>query len=331
MASVDFKKLHSRQDVAAMLRHSCADTRMQHKHSNRDIDKSRTAGNMDTGTYTQALAVYDARIQELDARPGQNRRSDRVTCFGLEVPAPAGLTEQQQVEFLQDAAVMLADKFNRENVIHGSIHVDEVHEYIDHGVVKQSRPHLHLYVVPEMDGKFNGKKFSSRAAMRQANRELDTLCREQYGVPFMTGGDARKRSVEELKVSSAMEVVQMRDKALQEAEKASERRDRAKQSAKAYERVCDRLEGKYSHMQDEIPKVSKRLRELRTDRDEIKRYLTHGSQQQRDMMQFMHEWEVNGRPLDELYLDRVQERVQEIGKSSSDEPDLSDRDDWFDR
>lgn len=91
------------------------------------------------------------------------------------------------------------NQYGKENVIAGYIHFDEQHAYMENGEVKQSRPHFHLYMVPEHDGKLNGKWFSSRANMKKLNNEIDKMCKERFGVKFMTGEPARKMSVESLK------------------------------------------------------------------------------------------------------------------------------------
>lgn len=309
MASVNFKKLHTVQDVAAMLRHSCSDTRMQHKHSNRDIDKSLTPGNLDTGSYGASLSRYKSRIEYLDKQPGQNRRADRVTCFGLELPAPAGIPREQQVDFLRHAARLISDWVSARNVVSASVHVDEIKQYLDHGEVKESRPHLHMYVVPEISGKLNGKAFSSRSRMQTLNRDLDQMCRSRYGVPYMTGEKARQMSVEQLKVSSAIEVSKMAAEASEKLSKAVQKKKRIDQSVKDKTALYERLEAKYEHVQQELPKVSKRLRELREDRDEIKRYLM-GTAQQRDMMHFMEQYQIGQKPLSDVYVDYVQEQLQ---------------------
>ena len=46
MASVNFEKLKTPQQVKAMLRHCDGEERMEANHSNIDIDKSKTSGNM---------------------------------------------------------------------------------------------------------------------------------------------------------------------------------------------------------------------------------------------------------------------------------------------
>ena len=97
--------------------------------------------------------------------------------------------------------------YGTRNVLNWYLHVDEVHEYVDHGNVKESLSHIHIPVVPEIDGKLNGKAFSSRSNMVELNHRIHEAVRHELGGPgLLTGEKARKRSVEELKVNSYKEL-----------------------------------------------------------------------------------------------------------------------------
>ncbi len=78
-------------------------------------------------------------------------------------------------------------------------HFDEIHNYVDHGELKESRGHLHFYVIPEINGKLNGKQFSSKKRMIELNKKIDELARTKYHKKFLTHEKPRKRTVEELK------------------------------------------------------------------------------------------------------------------------------------
>lgn len=207
MASVNFMKCKGSAG-AALMRHCDTEKRLAAGHSNPDIDKSKTADNVilgvdgKAGTFEAAVQKYQARIGQLDATTNGNHRKDRVTLFALEAPAPAGLNESQAVEWCKHAWVKLQEQYRPINCIAGYVHVDEQHEYVDRGKVRTSRVHLHAFVVPEVRGQLNGKKFSSKTAMQALNRELDTMSIEEFGKPFLTGEKARKRSVESLKEES---------------------------------------------------------------------------------------------------------------------------------
>lgn len=210
MASVNFMKCKGSAG-AALMRHCDTEKRLAAGHSNPDIDKSKTADNIvlgvgKSGTFEAAVQKYQARIEQLDATTNRNHRKDRVPLFALEMPAPAGLSENQAVEWCRQAWGQLEKQYRPINCIVGYVHVDEQHEYVDRGKVRTSRVHLHAFVVPEVRGQLNGKRFSSKAAMQALNRELDAMTIETYGKPFLTGEKPRKRSVEALKAESVESV-----------------------------------------------------------------------------------------------------------------------------
>lgn len=212
MASVNFEKLKTPQQVKAMLRHCDGEERMEANHSNIDIDKSKTSGNMQGDLdYTAACQKYSERIAFLDAKPGANKRKDRVTCFGLNVPAPKDLKPEDEKAFFLAAIKIIINQYGENNIIQYYMHQDEKHEYIhaETGERCMSRSHLQCYVVPEHNEKLNGKWFSSRANMVKLNNAIHRMAQEQFGVMFMDGSKRKSRkTVEQLKNESAYLEVQ---------------------------------------------------------------------------------------------------------------------------
>lgn len=212
MASVNFEKLKTPQQVKAMLRHCDGEERMEANHSNIDIDKSKTSGNMQGDMdYAAACQRYDERIACLDAKPGANRRKDRVTCFGLNVPAPKDLKPEDEKAFFLAVIEIIINQYGEDNIVQYYMHQDEKHEYIhtETGERCMSRSHLQCYVVPEHNGKLNGKWFSSRANMVKLNNAIHRMAQEQFGVMFMDGSKRKSRkTVEQLKNESAYLEVQ---------------------------------------------------------------------------------------------------------------------------
>lgn len=91
------------------------------------------------------------------------------------------------------------------------MHQDEKHAYIhaETGERCMSRSHLQCYVVPEHNGKLNGKWFSSRANMVKLNNSIHRMAQEQFGVMFMDGSKRKSRkTVEQLKNESAYLAIQ---------------------------------------------------------------------------------------------------------------------------
>lgn len=211
MASVNFEKIKSASQVKAFLRHCDKDERKKNTHSNNQINKDLTYNNLSffKDDYLSTCNRFDARIDELDSTTNTNKRKDRVLCFGLSIPAPAGLTSDEERKFYSYATQMLQCKYGKDNVIAGYVHYDEVHSYLnpDTNSIDTSRSHLHLYIVPEKDGILNGKWFSSKANMIHVNNSIDEMCMSQFGVPFMTGSKKKGKSVEDLKRRSTDELM----------------------------------------------------------------------------------------------------------------------------
>ena len=217
MSSVNFKKLKGAGDVSAMARHSEKEERLRHEHANKDINKELTNNNssMFNLSYKDIIQKYKDRIEALDNTSNTNHRKDRVTCFSLEYAVPENLPPNQYSEWFSATEKYLSDKFGIDNIIESERHVDEQHLYRDHGDIVMSRAHIHMLVVPEIDGKLDGKHFSSRKTMVEVNKGLDDLTRERYGIGFMTGKEAKHKSVEELKHESSIEELQSKIAELQ--------------------------------------------------------------------------------------------------------------------
>lgn len=209
MASCDWKKFKSKTEVKAMFRHCESEERMKRVHANKQIDKSRTYLNLSFGAfqngYGQVSNMYDEYIDRLDALPNQNKRKDRVTCVGLEIPTPYGMDDQTARDWCKHVYKLLDKKYGK-RLIGGTVHFDEVHEYRDPESkgIRKSRPHLHCYVIPEINGKLNAKKFTSRKEMIAMNNNIDELTNRRYqGYQFMTGTKKKSRkTVEQLKNES---------------------------------------------------------------------------------------------------------------------------------
>lgn len=206
MASVNFEKLKAAQQVKAMFRHCDEEKRLETNHSNIDINKSATPSNMQGNLdYNAACKKYDDRIAYLDSQPGANRRKDRVTCFGLNVPAPKDLKPEDEKAFFMLVLEIIKNQYGEDNIIQYYIHQDEKHKYInaETGEECMSRSHMQCYVVSEHNGKLNGKWFSNKSNMIKLNNAIHKMAQEQFGVMFMDGSKKKSRkTVEQLKSES---------------------------------------------------------------------------------------------------------------------------------
>lgn len=254
MASVGWDhKSHGATEAKAMLRHDITDERERNQHSNPDIDLTRTSDNVMLGAgldgYEAACEKYDELMDYAATLPKYRKlggKLKRVTQIDLNVPAPAGLDEEQQVAFLRDAYEALAARYplygrDGESALYtGAIHVDEIHDYVDpetHETVT-SRAHLHAKLIPiTQDGRLSCDAIAKKGEMRAVNKILDDLAREKYGVKFMDGSKKKGNStVEELKAkSAAAEAEQKAREMLDLARDAEACRDAAEKAAASAE------------------------------------------------------------------------------------------------
>ena len=288
MASCDWQKMKGGTEAKAIMRHSTPDTRLKDNHSNKDIDKGRTADNISLGamgSYGEACRAYDARLAELDAQPGANKRKDRVTMVGLCIPAPPGLDDRTAARWLSDAYNIVCEEMGEQNMIGGSIQVDEQHEYVDArtGETVMSRQHLHAYSIPEVDGKLNAKKATARWRMKNMNNRIEAMSQEKYGLPWMTGeGRKSDKSMDELKADSAkaaqekaeQEAAKIVDQARQEAariaQEASERLEAVKAKEKAVNASEEATEARLGLKEERLNLREKGLDEKKAGLDEKK-------------------------------------------------------------
>lgn len=263
MASVNFMKCKTVGEAKAMIRHCDKEERLKHEHSNKEINKESTKDNFDFTRlgYQEVCAKYDDRIKNLDETTNTNKRKDRITCFGLTIPACEGMNLEESKQFFFDVIKLMLNRFGKENVLAAYGHVDEIHDYIDHGEVKTSRAHLHVYVVPELDGRLNGKKFSSKSSMQTLNKEIDRLAQEKYKRRFLTKEKPRNLTVEQLKELSAAEQtkrIQDRDRLEDEIKHISTERQTVQNNLDKSKEELDRLneaktlrEEAYNHFKPE--------------------------------------------------------------------------------
>lgn len=239
MASVNFMKIKDLGHLRGCLRHGA---RTSDKHRNEHIDPERKNWNEQLYGYGEAVRRFRSRLEYLDAQPKANKREGRVLAFGLELPIPKALQAAPwyvRYDWLSDAYEVIEGRCGAENIIDAYVHGDEIHDYRDArtGRLEVSREHLHVYSMAVVDGKLNGKKFSSEAAMKAMNKAIDDMTREkyaEYGARFLEGsqpegGVSWGKSVEWLKAESttvreAVEAVEQQTEALDIREAAAQRK-----------------------------------------------------------------------------------------------------------
>lgn len=227
MSSLNLAKI-KQHELKALLRHCDKNERLKVEHSNEEINKEMTWKNAQfCGSYEEVCNYFDDILRELDSKPKANTRYDRVVAYAIEGTLPEP-DEEKDTQKQRDAWIAGIEKVIKREypemvVLAKYIHYDEVHEYInpENGERVFSRPHVHMYVMPVIEGRLNGKKFFQyKTSLIQLHRQIDDLTRSIYG--FSYGNGTKKKSfdtVEHLKYESKKAELETRRAALVEMEK----------------------------------------------------------------------------------------------------------------
>lgn len=293
MSSVDWAKFQKGQSKAILM-HCDGDERVCRSHSNVHIDTSKTYQNIALGLCAQREVLYktfDDIVTKCNekqvAESGKSIRKDQVRLIGLSITVPKDLPEEKYEDWFRDTYEVLCKTYGK-RVLGADCHFDEVHEYTDvrSGEKVESRPHMHAFVVPEVDGKLNGKAFVTRKAMTSINNTLQEMTQKSYGCDFMDG--TKKKSlgdVETVKGLSSVKAVMLesqndgfnkgyndgleaaRKDAEEDAEKirndAREEIDEAKKNNEVLSKTLQERESAISQKEDDLD-----LREIRTTQKE---------------------------------------------------------------
>ena len=120
------------------------------KHTNPDIDQTRTRLNREMRSHVDYEREVQARID--DGYSGERKvRKDAVKLVeGIVTASPEffELADDDKVrEFFDDAYRFCCDEFGESNMVHFTVHMDE------------ETPHAHFGFVPLRDGKLSWKEF----------------------------------------------------------------------------------------------------------------------------------------------------------------------------
>lgn len=190
------------------------------EYCNIDVDRSHLNYNIDVETgkavdsvpYEQMWKKYKDREVVVENLPtNTNKRKDRVTCIFVEIPFPMSLTGDANREkgkrWAEKVTEIFIKKYGKDNICSVCVHADEVHEYLDvrDNYFRESRYHIHLGIVAEHDGSWNGKWISKQSHMTALNRQVEAMTQSEFGCPFLTGEKYKsRRSIQDLKAESAV-------------------------------------------------------------------------------------------------------------------------------
>ncbi|MCM1060540.1 MAG: plasmid recombination protein [Eubacterium sp.] len=233
MASINWMKARSAEEVKALLRHDEREKReAAHEHSNFHIDKSKTYLNysiigrtykercdMYDNALAEALAVAETNTEEYVIKKGKNAgqmwkrkkgklRKDAVTALNMYAPVPADLPQDDYENWFKAVHDIMTEIFGEGNVIDSDIHFDEVHEYFNTFTKEWafSRVHMHTMVVPRTaDGRLCCNEIFTRQNCIKLNNLVEEMTQREFGVAFNTGEEPHRETVEALKSKSFKE------------------------------------------------------------------------------------------------------------------------------
>lgn len=214
MASLNFMKL-KQNELKPLLRHNDKEIRLGTNHSNLDINKNFTKYNSQMAlSYAEVCKRYDEMLEDLDSRPNKpNRRIDRVTAYAIEGVLPEGAYADcaKREQWVQGIQNIIHKDYPEAEFLATYFHYDEIHMYTDvrTGERVESKPHMHMYVMPIVGEGENAKLCSAKfyptpLSMKKFHTDVDNFTVELFGSHYLDGSQKKSLgSVEELKVKSA--------------------------------------------------------------------------------------------------------------------------------
>lgn len=196
--------------VGAMQYHN---DRMPGRHSNEDIDPSRTHLNWELTPHRDYESEVAERI-ERGRKSGRKLRKDAVVLVeGIMTASPEffrGKSDDDVRQWALDCCRFAESEFGRENIVHFTLHVDE------------ETPHIHFGFVPIKDGSLAWKNyFPSKVAMSKFQDRFYEQVSERWG---LERGEKRKPGENARRHKSVREQKAATIRALNaEAEERSER------------------------------------------------------------------------------------------------------------
>lgn len=285
MASVTIQKWSTAAACGGQINHIY---RTREHYGNQDIDKTLVDRNEMAGTAEEARARIRETIAWVDSvTPPKRIRGDRKTVAELCVPAPrSGMSDQDARQFLTAACEALVEAPGM-HVVGVALHGDETHEYIDPDSKErvQSRLHLHVLVVPDVPGHgCNMKSWLTKSRYKEINQLLDRVCKRELGYTYQDGTKSRSRGdVERVKVKSlqaeaaeltakidmlrqeATQLDAVRQKACQDATRATQEADKAVARARAAEQAQRQSEAVQRQSEARTEAAERRADELREE------------------------------------------------------------------
>lgn len=203
-------------------------------HSNKDIDVSRSHLNFDL--VNPANVDYRERVMKIiDEQREETKaiRKDAVLVSEWIITSDQkffeGMDLEQTEKFFATAAEFFEERYGKQNLAYGQVHLDE------------TTPHMHLGVVPMRDGKLQAKNVFNRKELLAIQDELP-LFLEKKGFKVARGepnGERKHLTVTEFKdmqsrIAEMAQIEEEKEKRIEVLEKEKSSLERQISTSKGY-------------------------------------------------------------------------------------------------
>ena len=163
---------YHRKDIVGIERENERDEHYKSR-VNPQIDSTRTHNNYHVIGRTETYLSYiDKRISEL--APKRKIKDDAVLInsfiLGSDGAFFSTLSQEQQEDFFRDCTMFFAERYGEENIISAIVHVDE------------TNPHLHLNLIPALNGRLCSKQLFDRKALRSLQSDFHEQVGTKWGL-----------------------------------------------------------------------------------------------------------------------------------------------------
>ena len=163
---------YHRKDVVGIERENERDENYRSK-VNPQIDHERTHNNYHIIGRTETYLSYiDKRIKEINQKRKIKDDAVLINSFilGSDGEFFSTLSQEQQEDFFRDCTMFFADRYGEENIISAVVHMDE------------TNPHLHLNLIPVLNGRLCSKQLFDRKALRSLQSDFHEQVGKKWGL-----------------------------------------------------------------------------------------------------------------------------------------------------
>ncbi len=284
---------YHREDIVGIERENERDENYRSK-INPQIDHARTHNNYHIIERSETYLSYiDKRIEEL--APKRKIKDDAVLInsfiLGSDGEFFSALSQERQKEFFRDCTMFFAERYGEENIVSAVVHVDE------------TNPHLHLNLMPVLNGRLCSKQLFDRKALRELQSDFHEKVGKKWGLQR-----GKKGSDAEHLDTVAFKLKKMKEEAVAAVMQQSEAREtiaEAERIQQAAEPVKALLEDYEKAKSEKIPFSGKKKDEqiiaLRTKNEQLEREITIRGKDQEFLFKQLQQAERQSKANDTAY------------------------------